>query len=348
MTTDQLKEKPVFNKDRPDDLTHELVTLHHDLPELLFRYRKTLSHPFRDILRLLDIHHMAIDIITPQNIIVPFSSTPSMLFNLIENELWMYDGSISPTYFQRLPFYLWQQVYLPKHSDKLKQYKEREYHYRDGFTVVRKINRFYLLYSFATKNRGILWQPYVKQMNDLLSIGDYCYKCIRKIANPLCKPYVLPLINTFVAYKEGAPKDIAKEITDKIDSVGIRSMDSSELNNIDRNKMFYASEIFKSKGWLGEVINKLSKNVYVTIDLDVFDPGIMPSTGTPEPGGLNWEQVTDLLEMVSRPVRNKFLNGSSKRNIVGADVVELAPYYDPSGGSTIVAAKAIRELLLLT
>ena len=135
----------------------------------------------------------------------------------------------------------------------------------------------------------------------------------------------------------------AREITDKIISVGIRSMDSSELNSIDRNKIFYASEIFKSKGWIGEVINKLSKNVYVTIDLDVFDPGIMPSTGTPEPGGLNWEQVTDLLEMVSRPVRNKFLNGSSKRNIVGADVVELCP--SENKASDFLAAKLIYKLL---
>ncbi len=124
----------------------------------------------------------------------------------------------------------------------------------------------------------------------------------------------------------------AGEITDEIVSVGIRSMDSSELNSIDRNKMFYASEIFKSKGWIRKIINNLSKNVYVTIDLDVFDPGIMPSTGTPEPGGLNWYQVTDLLEMVSK-----------KRNIVGADVVELCP--SENKASDFLAAKLIYKLL---
>ncbi|MBU0533675.1 MAG: agmatinase [Candidatus Omnitrophica bacterium] len=124
----------------------------------------------------------------------------------------------------------------------------------------------------------------------------------------------------------------AREITDKIISVGIRSMDSSELKNIDRNKMFYASEIFKSKGWIRKVTNKLSKNVYVSIDLDVFDPSIMPSTGTPEPGGLNWEQVTDLLEMVS-----------SKRNIVGTDVVELCP--STNKAPDFLAAKLIYKLL---
>ncbi len=124
----------------------------------------------------------------------------------------------------------------------------------------------------------------------------------------------------------------AKEMTDKIISVGIRSMDSSELKNIDRNKMFYASEIFKSKSWIKKAVSKLSKNVYVTIDLDVFDPSIMPSTGTPEPGGLNWYQVTDLLEMVS-----------NKRNIVGADVVELCP--SENKAPDFLAAKLIYKLL---
>jgi agmatinase len=124
----------------------------------------------------------------------------------------------------------------------------------------------------------------------------------------------------------------AKEITKEIISVGIRSMDSSELKNIDKNKMFYASEIFKSKGWISKAINKLSQNVYVTIDLDVFDPSIMPSTGTPEPGGLNWYQVIELLKTVS-----------SNRNIVGADVVEFCP--SENKAPDFLAAKLIYKLL---
>ena len=124
----------------------------------------------------------------------------------------------------------------------------------------------------------------------------------------------------------------AREITNKIISVGIRSMDSSELDSIDKNKMFYASGIFKSNSWISDVVNKLSKNVYVTIDLDVFDPSIMPSTGTPEPGGLNWYQVINLLEAVS-----------NKRNIVGADVVELCP--SKNKAPDFLAAKLIYKLL---
>ncbi len=124
----------------------------------------------------------------------------------------------------------------------------------------------------------------------------------------------------------------AKEITNEIISVGIRSSDSSELRNIDKSKTFYASQIFKSKDWIKKVVGKLSKNVYMSIDLDVFDSSIMPSTGTPEPGGLNWYQVIDLIEMVS-----------AKRNIVGADVVELCPSNDKA--PDFLAAKLVYKLL---
>lgn len=118
----------------------------------------------------------------------------------------------------------------------------------------------------------------------------------------------------------------------KIISVGVRSMDSSEPNNIDKNKILYASEIFESKNWIEKTVNKLSENVYITIDLDVFDIGIMPSTGTPEPGGLDWYKIIKLLRAVSK-----------NKNIVGFDVVELCP--SENKAPNFLAAKLIYKLL---
>jgi len=76
----------------------------------------------------------------------------------------------------------------------------------------------------------------------------------------------------------------------------------------------------------------LSDNVYVTIDVDVFDPGIMPSTGTPEPGGLGWYQVLKLLRAVSK-----------EKRVVGFDVVELCP--SNAKASDFLAAKLVYTLL---
>jgi agmatinase len=66
--------------------------------------------------------------------------------------------------------------------------------------------------------------------------------------------------------------------------------------------------------WIPRVVEALPEEVYITVDLDVFDPSVMPATGTPEPGGLGWYTVTDVLREVGRA-----------RRIVGFDVVELAP-----------------------
>lgn len=124
----------------------------------------------------------------------------------------------------------------------------------------------------------------------------------------------------------------AKEMVEKIISVGIRSMDSSELKNIQRHRIFYAEEIYKSRNWIKKVTQRLSKNVYITIDLDVFDPSIMPSVGTPEPGGLGWYQVLDLLKSVS-----------GNKNIVGFDVTELCP--SKNKAPDFLTAKLIYKLL---
>jgi len=115
--------------------------------------------------------------------------------------------------------------------------------------------------------------------------------------------------------------------------VGIRSMDSSEKNALDTNRVIFAGEIFTNKNWIEKVLSKLSQNVYVTIDLDVFDPSIMPSTGTPEPGGILWYDTLGLLRTV-------FEN----RNVVGFDVVELCPD-ERNKAPDFLAAKLIYKLL---
>ena len=76
------------------------------------------------------------------------------------------------------------------------------------------------------------------------------------------------------------------------------------------------------------------KNIFITVDLDVLDTSIMPGTGTPDVGGLDFNQLVGWFKYLSQ------------FNIIGADVVELAPDYDASGASTAVATKVIRELLM--
>ncbi len=124
----------------------------------------------------------------------------------------------------------------------------------------------------------------------------------------------------------------AMELADIV-QVGIRSMCIEEQGRYDPARMFMAEHIHDSTAWYDRAISLMNKNVYITIDLDVFDPSIMPGTGTPEPGGLGWYQVIRFLRAVFE-----------QRNVVGCDVVELCPNL-ASAPSEFLAAKLVYKLL---
>ena len=82
--------------------------------------------------------------------------------------------------------------------------------------------------------------------------------------------------------------------------VGIRSMSVEELPYAERDRIFYSHELYYDKNLYGKAIEKLTENVYITIDLDVFDPSIMPSTGTPEPGPEYFELMHFLRDVIRK------------------------------------------------
>jgi agmatinase len=116
--------------------------------------------------------------------------------------------------------------------------------------------------------------------------------------------------------------------------VGIRSMDVVEKPYLAKDRIFFAKDITGGhSGWIDDVIEKLNYHVYVTIDLDGFDPSIMPATGTPEPGGLAYYDVINLMRKLI-----------VKKKLVGFDVVELCPI-DNNKASDFMASKLIYQLL---
>lgn len=121
--------------------------------------------------------------------------------------------------------------------------------------------------------------------------------------------------------------------TTNLVQVGIRSMDAVELPFLNRSNLFTSYEIRENKDWQSDVVNSLGENVYITIDLDAFDPSIMPSTGTPEPGGLLWNETIDLLKMVFK-----------RCNVVGFDINELAPQ-EGNSAPDFMAAKLLYKIL---
>lgn len=116
-----------------------------------------------------------------------------------------------------------------------------------------------------------------------------------------------------------------------ITQVGIRAVSEEESEYIEKENLeniFYGNEIPIDK-----IVDSLSENIYLTFDLDGLDTSIMPSTGTPEPGGLLWYETLNLLKEVAK-----------KRKIIGADIVEL----DPIPGLVapdFLAAKLVYKLI---
>ena len=121
--------------------------------------------------------------------------------------------------------------------------------------------------------------------------------------------------------------------TTNLVQVGIRSMDAIEMTFMDKEKTFFAHEMANDEFWMDKVIELLGDNVFITFDLDAFDPSICPSTGTPEPGGLYWYETMEFLKRVF-----------DQTNVVGFDIVELCPN-GQDRSSDFLAAKLYYKML---
>jgi agmatinase len=117
--------------------------------------------------------------------------------------------------------------------------------------------------------------------------------------------------------------------------VGIRSLSSEEAASLSSipTKIYWARDIVGRTDWIDSAIEHLTENVYLTIDIDGLDPSLVPTTGTPEPGGLGWYEVLTLLRKLAE-----------KRRIVGMDLVEFAKT-DNSDGPAFLCAKLVYKTL---
>jgi len=101
-------------------------------------------------------------------------------------------------------------------------------------------------------------------------------------------------------------------------NIGVRSMDIDEKNLIDKEDNVHLISAYDfSLESIKNVLSKLKKKVYVTIDVDCFDPSFIKNTGTPEPGGLTWNDLINSLQLIFK-----------NKEVIGADIVEFAPNYN--------------------
>ncbi|MBI2580882.1 agmatinase [Candidatus Woesearchaeota archaeon] len=120
-------------------------------------------------------------------------------------------------------------------------------------------------------------------------------------------------------------------------SVGVRSIAEEEMEHIRSSngkiRIFFAKDMHDSNSWMDAVVKSLGENVYITIDLDAFDISIMPSVGTPQPGGLLWYQMLEFMKKIA-----------TAKNVVGFDVTELMPI-PGNNAPNVLAAKLVYKLI---
>lgn len=121
----------------------------------------------------------------------------------------------------------------------------------------------------------------------------------------------------------------------RVVQVGIRNVCTEEMHNIVPENIFYAHDIVHHERWMDAAVERLTDHVYISFDLDGLDPSILPATGTPLPGGLQWYPTLRFLEKV-------FQN----RQVVGFDVVELCPQAD-SKVSDVLAASLVYKMITM-
>lgn len=140
---------------------------------------------------------------------------------------------------------------------------------------------------------------------------------------------------------EGSPYSHASVMSrtqDRVEivAVGIRAITSDEMRLVrksDNIHVFLADDIHTGEEWMEDVMSRLGEDVYITFDVDGFDPALVPSTGTPEPGGLQWYPVLKLLRRVF-----------AERNVHAVDIVELAPIPGMSAPDFLVAKLAYKMI----
>ncbi len=118
--------------------------------------------------------------------------------------------------------------------------------------------------------------------------------------------------------------------------VGIRSISADEARSLKQGlptKIFWARDIVGKTGWIDEAIDSLTENVYLTIDIDGLDPSIVPTTGTPEPGGLGWYETLTLIRKLAE-----------NKRVVGMDLVEYS-YFENYDSPAFLCAKLVYKSL---
>lgn len=151
------------------------VVLHPQLLEILFAYKSKVSQVFREVLGIHEIDHIALTQINANNELLTFSSTPAMEFNLFSSQLWRFDRTYNPLWFNLCSQDYWQSLYKPNRYDELYYLKQIKHEFPIGLSLAGKVAEDHVIYSIASsKSCEQTQELFATQHEDFYKIGQYC------------------------------------------------------------------------------------------------------------------------------------------------------------------------------
>lgn len=150
----------------------------------LFAFKNKVSTVFKDVLGLYEIHHLALTRINKHKQLITLSSTPAMEYNLFSGQLWRYDQTYNPHWYQLHTQDYWQQLYQHTRYDELYYLKQIKHNYPTGISMAAKINEETVIYSLASHSCCPETQElFAHKQEDFYKIGQYCLTLLDAIFN---------------------------------------------------------------------------------------------------------------------------------------------------------------------
>ena len=180
--------------------------LHQDVLQISYKHRYEIKKVFKEILGLYNIDHFALDLVRPDGEMIFLSATPSHGYEICKRGWGKFDGIIAPEYYENYEFYWWKDARHKDYAKEINYIRHVKHQFTHGFMLVRKLDDFYFVYSFATKNSD----PYfpsliVNKLNELFGVGDYIYNEMRETYAEYTGIWTPPLIEEFYPFQGGKP-----------------------------------------------------------------------------------------------------------------------------------------------
>lgn len=161
---------------------HKPPTLHENAAIMSFKNCHKLCSIYKEIIGIEQIHHFSLNVVDSEGKMSILSYNPQIAYNIFKDGSYLYNGSISPSYYNNLSLYTWDETYDARYANLLKNNMERKNGIQKGVVITKKSNDLTLLYSFATKSDGDDFLRNIQeQQHEFYKMGDHCFQQVQSI-----------------------------------------------------------------------------------------------------------------------------------------------------------------------